>query len=441
MSTRRIAAPETGRQERQRLPFAVRWLLRLPLVLCLVLVLGIIYLSLDFADVSTPAPGERRPAITLLDRGGTAFARYGDYTGEALTVAEMSPWLPQAVVAIEDRRFWRHPGFDPIGIARAAWRNLTAGGVVQGGSTITQQLAKVAFLSPERSFKRKLQEALYAVWLELRFDKEQILQAYLNRIYLGAGAYGVDGAARRYFGKSARDVTLPEAAMLAGLIRAPSRYAPTRDLELARGRAAVVLDGMAEAGFVTPEQAREAKARPAALTSGPAIAGGGYFADWVFGESRALAGGDRPRLTVRTTLDRDLQAAAERVLADVLGRSSATQGALVAMTPDGEVRAMVGGADYRASQFNRAAQALRQPGSAFKLFVFLAALEQGWRPGDAISAARLTVDGWTPVNFADEYPVRVTLEEAFARSVNTAAVRLMEQVGRDRAIEMAHRLG
>ncbi|HEX2255952.1 MAG TPA: transglycosylase domain-containing protein, partial [Afifellaceae bacterium] len=373
MSTRDLGDREAERRRRrQRLPFLVRWLLRLPLVLSLALVLAIVYLSLDFADIGAPAPSERRPAVTLLDREGVPFARFGDQYGEALTVQEMSPWLPKAVVAVEDRRFWQHPGFDPIGIARAAWRNITAGEIVQGGSTITQQLAKVAFLTPERSFKRKIQEAIYAVWLELRFDKEQILQAYMNRIYLGGGAYGVDGAARRYFGKSAREVTLPEAAMLAGLIRAPSRYAPTRYLQLARERAAAVLDDMVEVGFITPEQAAAAKAEPAALvTDSGGTAGSGYFADWVFGASQAFADEEHPRLTVRTTLDPSLQAAAERAVADVLSRSSATQAAVVAMTPDGAVRAMVGGASYAGSQFNRATQAERQPGSAFKPFVFL----------------------------------------------------------------------
>ena len=295
------------------------------------------------------------------------------------------------MVAIEDRRFYQHPGIDPIGIGRAFVRNVQAGRVVQGGSTISQQLAKMAFLTPERSFLRKVKEALYTLWIEARFDKAKILELYLNRVYLGSGAYGVDAAARRYFAKPASDLTLAEAAMLAGLIRAPSRYAPTRDLGLARARADVVLNSMVDTGSITAADAAAAKAAPAQVAAPRTRAGTGYFADWVFAESRLYADAEQPRLVVRTTLDQKLQRAAEEAVEAAFAQARTAQGAeqvaLVAMTPDGRVRAMLGGRAYAASQFNRVTQAERQPGSAFKLFVYLAALEAGLRPEDRISAA------------------------------------------------------
>jgi penicillin-binding protein 1A len=355
----------------------------------------------------------------------------------------MSPWLLKAVIATEDRRFYQHPGIDPIGIFRALVRNLQAGRVVQGGSTISQQLAKLAFLTPERSLSRKIKEALYTVWIEARFAKGEILEAYLNRLYLGSGAYGVDAAARRYFAKPAGELTLAESAMLAGVIRAPSYYAPTRDLALARQRAGVVLDTMVEAGLASAEQAATAKATPASLAAPPTRADTGWFADWVVAESRLYAGAEQPSLEVQTTLDQRLQDAAEAAVASAFERAGTDglQAALVAMSPSGAVRAMLGGRSYAQSQFNRATQAERQPGSAFKLFVFLAALEDGMRPEDLVSAAPLEVDGWRPRNDGDDYPRSLTLIDAFARSVNTAAVRLAEQVGRAEVIRIAERLG
>ena len=378
----------------------MRWLLTGPLGLILLIVALGWFTSLDVADLRRPRPGEGNPQITLLDREGVAFASFGNRYGDYLSLDQMSPWLPKAVVAIEDRRFYQHPGLDPIGIARALVQNLKAGHVVQGGSTISQQLAKLAFLTPERSLARKLKEALYTIWIEARFGKNEILEAYLNRVYLGSGAYGVDAAARRYFAKPASELSLAEAALLAGVVKAPSYYAPTRDLALARQRAAVVLDAMVESGAASAEQAAEAKAHPARLAIPPIRTDTGYFADWVAAESRLYAEGDQPRLTVHTTLDRRLQQAAEEAVQSTFARvgGKTQQAALVAMSPDGEVRAMLGGRSYAASQFNRATQAERQPGSAFKLFVYLAALEDGLRPEDVISAAPIEVDGWQPRN-------------------------------------------
>ncbi|MGH6905942.1 MAG: transglycosylase domain-containing protein, partial [Geminicoccaceae bacterium] len=352
-----------------------------PLGLVLLLAGVVWYLSLDLADLKRPAPGERRPQITLQDRADVSFASFGDRYGEFLSLDQISPWLPKAVIAVEDRRFYQHPGIDPIGIGRALMRNLRAGRVIQGGSTISQQLAKLAFLTPERSLVRKIKEALYTLWIEARFDKAEILELYLNRVYLGSGAYGADAAARRYFAKPASALSLAESAMLAGLIQAPSRYAPTRDLELAQTRAAVVLSSMAEIGMITAADAAAAKAAPAQLAAPRTRAGTGYFADWVVAESRLYADAEEPRLLVRTTLDQDLQRAAQDAVQAAFAEAARAAGieqvALVAMTPDGRVRAMLGGRDYPESQFNRATQAERQPGSAFKLFVYLAALEAG----------------------------------------------------------------
>jgi penicillin-binding protein 1A len=441
---KRAAVPSRARGRSQS-PWRrrLRWLLTGPLGLALVIVAIGWYTSLDLGDLKRPPPEAANAQISLLDRAGVGFASFGDRYGDFLDLEQMSPWLPKAVVAIEDRRFYQHPGIDPIGIGRALVQDLKAGHVVQGGSTISQQLAKLAFLSPERSLARKVKEALYALWIEARFTKHQILEAYLNRVYLGSGAYGVDAAARRYFGKPAGELSLAEAAMLAGAIKAPSYFAPTRDLALAQKRAAIVLNSMVEEGLASHEQAAAAKAHPATLASPRMRAGSGYFAEWVAAESRLYADPGQPRLKVETTLDRHMQAAAEAAVQNVLAQTGTKvgQAALVAMTPDGRVRAMLGGRDYASSQFNRATQAERQPGSAFKLFVYLAALEAGLRPEDKISAAPIAVDGWRPRNDDDTYPPAITLTDAFAHSVNTAAVRLTEQVGHKAVIKMAERLG
>lgn len=420
------------------------WLLTGPIGLALLIVAIAWFVSLDVDDLRRPVQGDQ-PSITLLDREGVRFASFGHRQGDWLTLDEMSKWVPEAVIAIEDRRFWQHPGLDPVGIFRALVRNLEAGRVVEGGSTISQQLAKLVFLTPERTLTRKIKEALYTVWLEARLDKREILEAYLNRIYLGGGVYGIDAAAERYFDKPASALSLAESAMLAGLIKAPSRFAPTRDLALAQARAAVVIDALLENEAITGHEAKIAKDNPAILAEPHTRADTGYFADWVAAESQLYAGPADLQLEVRTTLDRDLQRAAEDAVASAaegLGATSgAGQAALIAMSHDGRVRAMLGGRSYAATQYNRATQAERQPGSAFKLFVYLAALEQGLQPIDVVSGAPVVVDGWQPGNFNGRYPESLTLADSFAYSVNTAAVRVSEQVGRQNVIEVAERLG
>jgi penicillin-binding protein 1A len=323
--------------------------------------------------------------------------------------------------------------------------DLRAGHLVQGGSTITQQLAKNLFLSPERNFGRKIRETLLALWLEHRFSKDEILEIYLNRVYLGAGAYGVDAAAHRYFGKSAKSLDLFESAVIAGLLKAPTRFSPANDRERAAARAAQVLDRMVETGAITTADAAAAEKR------GPSLAatlgnrpGTRYFADWIAEQVRDFATADRD-LTIRTTLDPRLQAAAEAAIGDALakngGKLEVGQGALVAMTPDGAVQAMVGGRDYGGSQFNRATQAQRQPGSSFKPFVYLAGLEAGLRPSDHFVDAPIRIGNWEPHNYLDRYQGDVSLSEALAQSINTVAVQVAQRAGPANVVAAAGRLG
>jgi penicillin-binding protein 1A len=402
------------------------------------------YFALTLPDTSQLTVAERRPAVTILADDGTLLASLGDLFGQPLKLREMSPYLPKAVIATEDRRFYSHFGIDPIGLARAAVADLRARQVVQGGSTITQQLAKILFLTPERSLARKARETLLALWLEHRFTKDQILEIYLNRVYLGAGTYGVDAAAHRYFGKSAAKLNLFESAVVAGLLKAPTRFNPARDRDKAMARAAQVLDLMVEAGAITVADATTAQKQGAALAvSGRP--GSRYFADWVADQLRDFAGtGDRD-LTVRTTLQPRQQEAAEAAIAEIVAKNAAkdavSQGALVAMAPDGAVRAMVGGRDYAQSQFNRATQAQRQPGSAFKPFVYLAGLEAGLRPADRFVDAPVRVGNWQPRNYTGRYQGEMSLAEGLAQSINTIAVQVAERAGIAQVIAVANRLG
>lgn len=404
------------------------------------------FFAYDLPDVDRLNRVERQPSLTLVAADGSTVGTYGDLYGDVLAPREIPEVIKRAVVAIEDHRFFDHPGLDAVGLVRAIYVNLRAGRLAQGGSTISQQLAKNIFLTPERSLKRKVQEALLALWLEHRFSKDQILAMYLNRVYFGAGTWGIDAAAQRYFAKSAREVTLPEAAMIAGLVKAPSRYSPTADLKRAQARAALVIDRMVEEGLVAPETGARAKAQPAVLAaSRQPSRNARYFADWAADMVDDFVGRTYADLVVVTTLDPRMQGAAEQTLARVMEQEGpkvdASQAALVAMTPDGAVKAMVGGLGYRDSAFNRAAQAKRQPGSAFKLFVYLAALESGLRPEDLMFDGPMSVGGWTPRNYEGKYYGEVSLREAFTRSLNTVAVQLSERVGLARVIDAAHRLG
>ena len=398
----------------------------------------------DMPRPDAPLAQIRRPAAAVLAGDGSLLATQGDLFGEVLRLREMPPALPEALIAIEDRRFRHHFGVDPLGIARAFWANVTAGDVVQGGSTLTQQLAKNLFLTPARSTRRKVQEALLALWLERRFSKDELLEIYLNRVYLGGGAHGVDAAARLFFNVSARRVNLWQAAMLAGLPQAPSRTNPRSNPEGAMARAAEVLRAMTENGVINETQRAQAVA---AMTLPPRPGtGGGWFGDWVM-ETIADRMPDLRDVTIRATLDPRWQSAAESRLRAMLEREGTrgniAQGAVVVLDAGtGAVRAMVGGRDYRAGPFNRAVHARRQPGSAFKPIYYLAALERGALPGDMVADGPISRGGWSPGNGNWRSRGEITIEEALAQSVNTAAVRVMELGGGIAgARAMAARLG
>jgi penicillin-binding protein 1A len=404
-----------------------------------------VYFAWDLPDIHRVTQAERRPAVTMLAADGTQFARYGDLHGDLVEVRDLPPHLVEAVLATEDRRFYYHFGIDPIGLARAVWVNWREGRVVQGGSTITQQLAKNLFLTPDRTLRRKVQEAMLAVWLEATYGKDQILAAYLNRVYLGAGTYGVEAAAETYFGKSATEVNLREAAILAGLLKAPSRFSPASNPRLAMERAEVVLQAMLDAGHVSAAEIEAIRNAPPTPRRKPDGEGWRYYADHVGEQVRAILGPEHGDVVVRTTLDGAVQQAAERRLSAALAgpgaQANAGQGAVVVMGHDGAVRALVGGGDYGESQFNRATAALRQPGSAFKPFLFLAAVEAGMNADTLVDAAPIRIGSWRPENFESGHTGVMTLRDALAHSVNTAAVRLADQVGVERMRDAARRLG
>ncbi|HWD29290.1 MAG TPA: PBP1A family penicillin-binding protein [Rhizomicrobium sp.] len=401
-------------------------------------------------DLSKDLYAVNRPiAFTFLDADGTEIGHRGAIIGKRLTIDEMPPYLPAAFIAMEDRDFYEHHGFSVRGLVRAMWTNFRAGHTVQGGSTITQQTVKIVFLSQQRTMSRKMEELVDAAKLEKSLTKKQILELYLNRIYLGAGAYGVDGAAHVYFNKSARELTLPEAAMLATLTRAPSAFSPRRDLPKAQARAKIVLRTMVETGAITQGQADAANANPAVITAHAATDAQNYYFDTAADEAMRLAtqGGEAPNedLIVHTTMVPTIQnaarAAAQRVIAKSGPKVHASEAAVVVMKPDGAVVALVGGVDYDESTFNRATQAHRQPGSAFKPFVYLAALESGLTPWDQREDQPVDINGWTPTNFGGRSYGTITLADALAHSVNTITANLAQEVGVSNVVQAAQRLG
>ncbi|HEX5776217.1 MAG TPA: PBP1A family penicillin-binding protein [Caulobacteraceae bacterium] len=385
------------------------------------------------------------PTLVLVSADGKAFARRGAYKEAPVVAGELPEHVPGAFIAIEDKRFYEHIGLDARAIARAFRNNVRAGGVSEGGSTITQQLAKNAFLSNRRTLRRKAQEAVIALYLEGRLSKEEILSRYLSSVYFGEGVFGLRAAARQYFDKTPEDLTIGEAAMLAGIIKAPSRLAPTEDLEAARERQRVVLQAMVDADMITERQAR--RARNVRVREGrPSLPVGSYFADWVSPQAKRAFERAYGEVVVKTTLDSRLQSRAERIIRNRLaadgGRLNAGEAALVAMRTDGSVVALVGGRDYKVSQYNRAADAKRQPGSAFKLFVYLTALREGATPDHRVMDSPVRLGNWTPQNHEAKYLGRpITLREAFARSSNVAAVRVLQQVGARDVIRTARDLG
>ncbi len=413
---------------------------------CLIVTLAILIWALKDVPWREIADGSLKPIVVLETANGMPLVRQGPYQGPYASFEQFPSTLIDAVLSIEDRRFMDHLGVDPQGIFRAMFRNIQAGSVVQGGSTITQQLIKLQYLDSDRTLKRKIQELVIAFWLEWKLGKEEILTRYLNSAYLGAGATGMPAGARIYFNKDVRELNLPESALLAGLLRAPSQWNPILNREGARQRTEVVLNSMVENGRITLQQAEAAKSAFAKVDpTTPTPRSGSWFADWVSPQASEVAGSSPGSTTVRTTLVPRLQQIAEQVIADALDKSGeaagVSQAALVAMTPQGGVVAMVGGRDYRTSQFNRAVTAMRQPGSTFKLFVYYAALKAGLTLSDRVLDAPLDVNGWSPENSGGAYRGWVTLAEAFARSLNAASVALAQEVGLDNVIAAARELG
>ena len=445
------AKRKRAKQSRKRAPRrsligrAVYW----SLVLGLWLVIGaagtIAWTGAHMPPLQSLEIPKRPPSIQIVDVNGRPLASRGDSGGAVLPLKEMPSYVPKAFIAIEDRRFYEHYGVDPWGIARAAIANILHRGVAQGASTITQQLAKNLFLTQERTVHRKLQEMLLALWLERKFTKTQILELYLNRVYFGSGAYGIEQASQRYFGKSARQISLPEAALLAGLVKSPSRLAPTRNFDGAERRAQTVLAAMASVGFITPASEKAALSHPPLIAAQAGNGSSNYVADWVMDAINEVLGHVDEDIVVRTTIDTGLQASAEQALSEELaqkgGKSGVSQGALVAMTPDGAVRALIGGRSYGESQFNRAVAAKRQPGSAFKPFVYLTALEHGLTPDTVRLDAPIKIKGWQPENYGHEYYGPVTLTKALALSLNTVSVRLTMEFSPAAVIRTAYRLG
>jgi penicillin-binding protein 1A len=436
--------PPRQRWRRKSVLFRLlRWGFIASVWLALAAAVMVVWYSRDLPRPESALDAARRPSLILQDRSGRAIATFGDLVGEPLRLKDFPAALPAAVVAVEDRRFWHHHGIDPVGLLRAAAVNLTAGHVVQGGSTLTQQVAKTLFLTNARTTKRKVQELLLTLWLERHFTKTEILEIYLNRVYLGAGAWGMDAAAKTYFNVSARRLTLPQAAVLAGLPRAPSRFNPRVNPGAALVRGKEVLAAMAENGDLTAQQAQAAAAQ---ITFPPAPAAPGWFADWVADQSQNLIAPDADA-TLRTTLDGHDQAVAEARLIALLDGPGATagvsEGAVIVLdTATGAVRAMVGGRNFRESSYNRAVLSRRQPGSAFKPFVWLTALEAGMTPDDTVMDAPLRIGAWSPTNIEHRYLGEITLEEALAQSVNTASVRILLKSGGPKAVAAtAARLG
>jgi len=418
------------------------------IVLWGILFVGIVfgYFAYTLPDISGIDVIEKRPSLVLKASNNVRFATYGDLYGRMLTPKQIPERMKQAVLATEDAHFYKHFGINPISLVRALWRNYQAGRVVEGGSTITQQLAKNLFLTPKRNIQRKIREVLLAFWLEANYSKEEILALYLNRMYFGSGTFGIDAATRKYFSKSITDLSTAEAALLAGLLKAPTYYAPTVNLKRSQQRSTVVLRRMQTVGYLTKSEADKLVKNPAILRhAGSNFKNVRYFSDWVVGEVRAFLGRTDQDLEVITTLDLDLQKKAEKSLEAQLAKSGkkyqVSQAALVALKPNGEVKAMVGGRSYSASAFNRVTSARRQPGSVFKTIVYAAGFEQGRSPDDVYLDGPININGWKPHNYTRRYSGRMTLRDAYAKSINTVAIKLSEEIGRGTVAKMAAKMG
>lgn len=403
----------------------------------------IFYCWITLPDISKAIERTRLPATTILTESGQEIESYGGVYSEIVYAEDLPSYVRDAVISTEDRRFYSHFGFDFVSFGRAMVVNLIHRRYVQGGSTITQQVSKNLFLTPEKNIKRKVQELLMAFWLEKKFTKNQILTLYLNRVYMGAGTYGIEAASQKFFHKSSHDINMMEASILAGLLKAPARYNPISSKKRAVERATVVLQNMVDNRKITEKQKILALKMPIGNNKYN-FDGGKYFADWVYNEVNAYIGERDIDINVYTTLDGKLQKAAETILQQAVAanrKNNVTNGAIVVIDNSGAVKAMVGGISYRNSQFNRAVQALRQPGSSFKTFVYLAALEDGFEPDDTIEDKPIAIGKWKPENYDKKYYGKVSVKDAFRRSLNLATIDLSNRISKQKIIELAHKMG
>lgn len=431
------------RESKQRVANRRR-LLKLFALLVITSGLYLLYCFFTLPDIEQTVSRTRQPSTTITAENGNEVATYGQVYSAVVMPDYLPKYTTEAIIATEDRRFYQHFGFDIIAFTRAMAVNLIKGRYAQGGSTITQQVAKNLFLTPNKNIKRKIQELLLAFWLEHKFSKDQIMALYLNRVYLGAGTYGIEAAANKYFQKTSADLNLKESAIIAGMLKAPTRYNPIANPERAESRARIVLQNMVDEGYISEEERQHALTMKTGVLVSDKVEGGKYFADWVYNDVNAYIGERENDIYVYTTLDQHIQEAADRILTETIrankGRN-VTQGAIVVLDKSGAVKAMVGGVDYQKSQFNRAINALRQPGSAFKTFVYLTALQNGYKPGDTIGDFPLSIGDWQPENIDKKYHGEVTLTEALAKSYNLATINLAQQLSKPEIIRTVKKMG
>lgn len=441
--TGRKTANRKKRESKQRL--ATRRIILIFLSFLVITFAGwLLYCVLTLPDIDQAVARTRQPSTTITAENGNEVKTFGSVYSEVIHLNELPSYVPDAIISTEDRRFYAHFGFDIVAFTRAMLTNIFMGRYAQGGSTITQQVAKNLFLTSQKNIKRKTQELLLAFWLEHKFSKEQILTLYLNRVYLGAGTYGIEAASQKYFQKSSRDMNLLEAAIIAGMLKAPSRYNPIASAERAKARAKVVLQNMVNNDALTERQMKYALTLPVGEDKSYKVQGADYFADWVYREVNDYIGERDNDIYVYTTLDQKIQENAEKILREAVlaaKNRNVSEGAVVVLNKSGEVKAMVGGIDYRKSQFNRAVTALRQPGSAFKPFVYLTALQNGWKREDRIDDVPLSIGKWKPENYDKKYYGSVTLDEALMKSLNLATVNLSESLSRKDIIRTAKKMG
>lgn len=441
--TGRKTANRKKRESKQR--FATRRIILIFLSFLVITFAGwLLYCVLTLPDIDQAVARTRQPSTTITAENGNEVKTFGSVYSEVIRLNELPSYVPDAIISTEDRRFYAHFGFDIVAFTRAMLTNIFMGRYAQGGSTITQQVAKNLFLTSQKNIKRKTQELLLAFWLEHKFSKEQILTLYLNRVYLGAGTYGIEAASQKYFQKSSRDMNLLEAAIIAGMLKAPSRYNPIASAERAKARAKVVLQNMVNNDALTERQMKYALTLPVGEDKSYKVQGADYFADWVYREVNDYIGERDNDIYVYTTLDQKIQENAEKILREAVlaaKNRNVSEGAVVVLNKSGEVKAMVGGINYRKSQFNRAVTALRQPGSAFKPFVYLTALQNGWKREDRIDDVPLSIGKWKPENYDKKYYGSVTLDEALMKSLNLATVNLSESLSRKDIIRTAKKMG